>query len=194
MASHGTPEAREVAERSERRALLRAKETELAASADAVVTLSATMRDELISRGVPAERVSVVPNAVRSSLLSGHPSPAAARASLGLPEASFVVGTVSSLVGYEGQDTILRAVALLRQRGVDVTALIVGDGVARPGLLRLADELSLGRTRSSRAGTAQPGVRLHGSARRPPRTRRDDRVTRLVTRSSRSRPWRSAGP
>ncbi|TGJ97908.1 glycosyl transferase family 1, partial [Actinotalea fermentans ATCC 43279 = JCM 9966 = DSM 3133] len=182
VASHGTPEAREVAERSERRALLRAKETELATSADAVVTLSATMRDELVSRGVPAERISVVPNAVRSSLLSEHPSPAAARAALGLPEATFVVGTVSSLVGYEGHDTILRAVALLRQRGVDVTALVVGDGVARPGLLRLADELGLGAHAIFPGRVPHEQASLHMAALDvflvP---RRDDRVTRLVT-------------
>ncbi|QDW64366.1 glycosyltransferase [Oerskovia sp. KBS0722] len=182
VASHGTPEAREVAERSERRALLRAKETELATDADAVVTLSATMRDELVSRGVPAERISVVPNAVRSSLLSEHPAPAAARAALGLPEAAFVVGTVSSLVGYEGHDTILRAVALLRRRGVDATALVVGDGVSRPSLVRLADELGLG------AHAILPGRVPHEQASLYMAAldvflvpRRDDRVTRLVT-------------
>ncbi|MBE7701491.1 glycosyltransferase [Oerskovia sp. Sa1BUA8] len=182
VASHGTPEAREVAERSERRALLRAKETELAVAADAVVTLSATMRDELVSRGVPSERISVVPNAVRSSLLTEHPAPAAARASLGLPEVSFVVGTVSSLVGYEGHDTILRTVALLRQRGLDVTALVVGDGVARPGLLRLADELGLGPHAILPGRVPHEQAALYMAALDAFLVpRRDDRVTRLVT-------------
>ncbi|MHA7133481.1 glycosyltransferase family 4 protein [Oerskovia turbata] len=182
VASHGSPEARAVAERSARRALLRAKETELAASADAVVTLSATLRDELVSRGVRAERITVVPNAVRSSLLVEHPEPAAARAALGLPATPFAVGTVSSLVGYEGHDTILRAVALLRRRGVEVSALIVGDGVARPGLLRLADELGLG------PHALLPGRVPHDLAHQYMAAldvflapRRDARVTRLVT-------------
>lgn len=182
VASHRTPEARALAERSRRRALLRAKETELATAADAVVTLSATMRDELVSRGVPAEKISVVPNAVSASLLAAHPSPATARARLGLPVAPFVVGAVSSLVGYEGHDTILRAVALLRTQGVDVTALIVGDGVARPGLLRLAQELGLGphalfpgRVPHERASLYMAALDVFLVP------RRDDRVTRLVT-------------
>ncbi|MFF2621998.1 glycosyltransferase family 4 protein [Oerskovia jenensis] len=182
VASHATPAARATAERSERRTLLRAKESELAISADAVVTLSATLRDELVSRGVPPERITVVPNAVSSSLLSEHPEPAAARASLGLPEASFVVGSVSSLVGYEGHATILRTVALLRRRGLDVSALIVGDGVCRPDLVRLADDLDLGRS------AVLPGRVPREQAPRYTAAldvllvpRRADRVTRLVT-------------
>lgn len=182
-ASHRTPEARRAAETSGRYALVRAKETELALAADHVVTLSATMRAELVGRGVPGSRVTVVPNAVPTSLLdASHPTPDAARERLGIAARGPVVGTVSSVVDYEGLDTVLRTVAALRADGLDATALVVGDGVARPGLLRLAEELGLGEH------AVLPG--------RVPRTlattylaaldvvlvpRRDDRVTRLVT-------------
>ncbi|MFE6971164.1 glycosyltransferase family 4 protein [Isoptericola sp. NPDC057653] len=181
-ASHPTPEARERAAASERFALLRAKETALALAADHVVTLSGTMRDELVSRGVPGGRVTVVPNAVDAALLGPAPSPAEARALLGLRTAPFVVGTVSSVVGYEGLDTVLRAVARLRAQGVDVSALIVGDGVDRPRLLRLADELGLGdhallpgRVPRDVARTCLAALDAVLVPRRP------DRVTRLVT-------------
>ncbi|WP_277209375.1 glycosyltransferase [Isoptericola croceus] len=143
-ASHATAAEREAATRSERYALVRAKETELALAADQVVTLSTTMRKELIARGVPSGRITVVPNAVDDELLDAAvPSPAQARTMLGLRTAPRVIGTVSSLVGYEGADTILRTVATLRDGGTDVSALVVGDGVARPGLLRLAAELGI---------------------------------------------------
>ena len=181
-ASHTSPAARERAGRSERRTLLRARETELATAADAVVTLSATMRDELVSRGVRADRVTVVPNSVAASMLSGHPAPWAARRSLGLPAAAFVVGTVSSLVGYEGQETILRTVAELRHRGTDASALVVGDGVFHARLVALADELGLG------PHAVFTGRVPHALAHRYLAAldvllvpRRDDRVTRLVT-------------
>jgi D-inositol-3-phosphate glycosyltransferase len=55
-----------------------------------------------------------------------------------------VVGTISSLVDYEGIDVLLRAVALARAEGRDIAALVVGDGRARPALEALADELELG--------------------------------------------------
>lgn len=139
VAGRPNAETRSRAVASERFALLRAQEAAVAASADHVITLSATMRDDLLARGVPAERVSVVPNAIDARLLSLDTAPADARRALGLPEA-FWVGTVSSLVGYEGLDTLIDAVALLRARGLDARACLVGDGVARSELERRAVE------------------------------------------------------
>lgn len=182
-ASHTTPEAREHAATSERFALIRAKEIELALAADHVVTLSGTMREELAGRGVPRERITVVPNAVDDTLLDAAiPLPSEARARLGLRPGGAVIGTVSSVVGYEGLDTVLRTVALLRSRGMDVSALVVGDGVARPGLLRLAEELGIaehahlpGRVPRDVAHTYLAALDVVLVPRRP------DRVTRLVT-------------
>ncbi|MCK9794713.1 glycosyltransferase family 4 protein [Isoptericola sp. 4D.3] len=181
-ASHPTPEARERAAASERFALLRAKETALALAADHVVTLSGTMRDELIGRGVPGARITVVPNAVDAALLEPAPSATEARAALGLRTASFVVGTVSSVVGYEGLDTVLRTVALLRSRGIDVSALVVGDGVDRPRLLRLAAELGLGEHALLPGRVPRDVARTYLAALDVVLVpRRPDRVTRLVT-------------
>ncbi len=138
------PAARERAAGSERFTLLRAQEAAVAASADHVVTLSATLRDDLVVRGVPADRVTLVPNAVDERLLLlPDDGPGAARRALGLPEDGFWVGTVSSLVGYEGLDTLIDAVALLRARGVDARACLAGDGVARPELERRAAEAGI---------------------------------------------------
>lgn len=139
VAGRPGPAARSRAEASERFALLRAQEAAVAAAADHVVTLSGTLRADLVARGVPADRVTLVPNAVDERLMTLPDSgPRAARAALGLPEDGFWVGTVSSLVGYEGLDTLIDAVALLRARGVDARGCLVGDGVARPELERRA--------------------------------------------------------
>lgn len=119
---------------SEKHSVLRARETEMASEADHVFTLSETLRAELVGRGIPDEKISIVPNAVDDALLTADLSPTAARRRLGMPEHGFWVGTVSSLVGYEGLDTLLDAIALLRRRGLDVRGLVVGDGVSRPGL------------------------------------------------------------
>jgi glycosyltransferase involved in cell wall biosynthesis len=119
-----------------------------------------------------------VPDAL---LTTEHPTPEAARATLGLP-AGPAIGTVSSLVDYEGLETVVRTVATLRARGHDVTGLLVGDGVSRPGLTRLADELGVadhvvlpGRVPPAVAQTwlAALDVVLV--------PRRDHEVTRLVT-------------
>lgn len=137
------PEQRQAARASQRHRLLRARETELALAADHVVTLSETMRTELVSRGVPPERVSVVPNGVDASLLGVRADAQDVREDLGMPREGFWVGTVSSLVPYEGLGTLLQAVARLRRGGIDVRACLVGDGVSRPALMRLREELGL---------------------------------------------------
>ena len=137
------PEDQERAATSERYLLARARETEMALAADHVVTLSTALRDDLVAQGVPAERISLVPNAVDAGLLERAETPAAARAALGLPEDGFWVGSVSSIVDYEGFDVLLRAVALLRQEGLPVRCAIAGEGVARPGLRRLAERLGI---------------------------------------------------
>lgn len=142
-ASQPMPEARAAAVDSERYRLIRDRETEVARAADAVVTLGPTMCDDLVERGVERDRISLVPNAIDASMLDRTGDPANARRNLGLPPDGFWVGGVSSLVDYEGFDTVLHAVRILRDAGLDVRALIAGDGVSRPRLRALADELGL---------------------------------------------------
>lgn len=144
VASQRGAAAQDRAAASERYTLLRAKEAELACAADHVVTLSRTLADELVARGVDRGAMSVVPNSVDPSLLLSDTSAESAREALGLPRAGFWVGTVSSLVDYEGIDTLVAAVAELRRGGLDARLCVVGDGVARAGLQQRAEAAGLG--------------------------------------------------
>lgn len=119
------------------------REAELARAADAVVTLGENMRGVLLGHGVPADRLFVCPNAVAPAFLAEPPSREAARAHLGLEADDVLVGTVSSVVDYEGLDLLVRAVALLAPRYPRLKVRIVGDGVALPGLRVLAAQLGL---------------------------------------------------
>ncbi|MFI8776178.1 glycosyltransferase family 4 protein [Brachybacterium paraconglomeratum] len=150
-ASRKSASEREMLREAEKVRLVASRESELAADAVAVVTLSETMRDELIHRGVPARAITVVPNGVESALLSRGLSPTGARARIDIDvQDAIVVGTVSALVGYEGLDVLLRASARLiaddrlpRHVRDKLRVLIVGDGVAAPGLRLLARELGI---------------------------------------------------
>lgn len=150
-ASHPTAEGQRAAASSEKASLVAAREAELASSADAVVTLSRTMVDELSERGVAAERISVVPNGVEGGLLEEDLTPQDARSLLGIGmEDDVVVGAVSALVDYEGFDTLLRAAALI-VHGTQVPAslrdrlrvVLAGDGTAAPALRALAADLGI---------------------------------------------------
>lgn len=156
VASRRSEQARTVAARSERHRLTAAKEGELARGADAVVTLSRTMADELVRRGVERSKITLVPNGVELSLFEDHISPAQARDLVGLSDRhgygdeAILVGAVSAIVDYEGFDILLRAAAVFREDERVPASLrerlrvvIAGDGAARPGLGALADELGI---------------------------------------------------
>jgi glycosyltransferase involved in cell wall biosynthesis len=123
--------------------LRRAAETACASAADAVITLSETMRQELAGRGVDPDRIFVVPQIVDADLFAPRPRDEELARSYGL-DGKFVVGTVSSLTDYEGVDDLLRAVALARAEQPEIAVLIVGDGAYRPTLEQLAAELAIG--------------------------------------------------
>jgi len=119
-------------------------ETRCMLAADLVVTLGEAMRDEIVARGVPAEKVLIVPNAVSEEFLRPLPDAGALRKELGIAPDEHVIGEVSSLVPHEGIGTLLEATRLLKDRGLPVRVLIVGDGPERAALQHQAAELGLG--------------------------------------------------
>ncbi|MFI7438608.1 glycosyltransferase family 4 protein [Nonomuraea indica] len=166
---------------SERHVLQREREAFLMREADAVVTLAETMAAEIVERGVPRERIFLAPNAVDDTLLSASYDGASFRRAMGIGDDEIVVGSVSSIVAYEGFATLLRAAALLRDQGAPVRVLIVGDGNERANLLELVEELSLtnailpGRVGPDEALQAQEAIDIFACP------REDLRVCRLVT-------------
>jgi glycosyltransferase involved in cell wall biosynthesis len=166
---------------SDRYVRTRALETHCMKAADLVVTLGEAMREEIVARGVPAGNVIIVPNGVSEQFLEPLPDDGGRlRASLGIKPGEQVVGLVSSLVAHEGIGTLLDAVKILRDRGLPVRALIVGDGPERTTLQRQAAALGLdavftGRVPSSRVRDYHAVLDVFVVPRTP------DRVCQLVT-------------
>lgn len=128
------------AEKSEYYQLARAQETNYANAANAVVVLSEISKSQLIRRGITPEKIFVIPNSVEQKLFDKEYDKSALREKHGIAEDAVVVGTVSSIVGYEGLDTLLRALVSLPDQ---YRGLIVGDGVDRPRLENLAKSLGV---------------------------------------------------
>ncbi len=133
---------------SDRYRLTRQTEGWCASQADHVVTLGVAMKDDLVARGVDADRITVVPNAVELDAFT--PDRAGERArrirdGLAIPADRVVLGYISSLVPYEGVEVLLRGARELLDRGHDIEVLVVGDGTARAGWEREAQTLGLDR-------------------------------------------------
>jgi glycosyltransferase involved in cell wall biosynthesis len=160
----------------------REAETRTMRNADAVVTLSDGMRDEIVARGVPADRVFVVPNGVDVSSFTPQAPDSALRAQFGIPAGVPVIGYIGSLVQYEGIPDLVRAAALLRDQEVNFRLLIVGSGADAGRISSAIQEANLG------SFVVMPGRVPHAEVRRyhslidlfvVPRTA--DRVCQLVT-------------
>lgn len=160
--------------------LTRELETRRMAEADAVVTLGEAMRAEIASRGVPEEKIHVVPNGVDDAFLEPLPDPGGLRERLGIRAGVPVVGLTSSFYGYEGIDTLIDAAALLRDRGSPVTLLLVGDGPERGALERRAARRGVHAVFTGRVPMGSVR-RFHAVLDVFAVPRRADRVCRLVT-------------
>jgi len=123
--------------------LSRALESWVLRRADAITTICEGLRGDIIARGIPAEKVTVVPNAVdvEAFSTSGAPDPVL-RQQLGLGDA-LVLGFIGSFHAYEGLAVLLHALRQLLAQGERVRALLVGDGCQETELKRLAAELGI---------------------------------------------------
>lgn len=121
----------------------RALETYVLRRADAIVTICQGLKNEIIQRGIPEARVTVVPNAVDvERFRMDHPIDAELQGALGL-EGRVVLGFIGSFFAFEGLDLLLEAMSgPLRQRS-DVSLLLVGGGPEKERLVAQAARLGL---------------------------------------------------
>ncbi len=122
----------------------RQREAAAREGADHVVTLARVMAERIIDDGLEPTVVSVVPNAVEANTFPVEPRDAALADQLGIETDELVIGYISSIVEYEGIDTLVDAFAALRsQTQVPVRLLIVGAGPVLDSLRERALGLGL---------------------------------------------------
>lgn len=110
--------------------------------ADSVVTISQTLKQELSSRGIPEEKVFVVPNAVESEHFPILVRDEELAAKLGL-QGKLVVGYISSFIGYEGIGLLIEAFADIVKATPNARLLLVGDGEERSNLANITSQFRL---------------------------------------------------
>ena len=135
---HGT-----TAEGSLRYRATRAMETWAIKRAGHVFTICEGLRRDIIGRGLPENKVTVIPNAVdvEGFQLSGEPD-AALKQKLGL-DGKTVLGFVGSFYAYEGLDLLLDAFPTLLERHAELRILLVGGGPQDANLKARAERLGI---------------------------------------------------
>lgn len=119
-----------------------AVETLCMQEAAAVLTLGTSMRDELASRGVPAESIGLVPNGVNLENFEAVPVDPALQARYGITMPTF--GYVSNMDHRrEGQEYLIRAAQMLKAKGVQAQCVLVGGGRRLDEMKALAERLDV---------------------------------------------------
>jgi PEP-CTERM/exosortase A-associated glycosyltransferase len=123
--------------------LSRALETSALRRANAVTTICEGLRQEMIGRGIPAERVTVIPNAVDVDVFKFRGEPdEELRAELAL-SGKRVIGFIGSFYAYEGLDLLLAALPRILAVRPEVRVLLVGGGPQESRLKEMARRLGV---------------------------------------------------
>lgn len=124
------------------RALARWAEGKAWRGADAVLPVTAVLAGHVRDYGVPTERIHVIPNGINRAHFAHAPSPAEAKARLGL-QGRVVLGFTGFVRDWHGVDRIIDWMATT-DAPADTHLLVVGDGPVRTELQIQARRLGLG--------------------------------------------------
>lgn len=135
---HGTTNQGSLRYRATRRL-----ETRAIQRADHVFTICEGLRADIVARGVPNSKVTVIPNAVdvEAFNLASPPDPVL-QAQLQITGCT-VIGFVGSFYAYEGLDLLLAALPALLKARPDVKVLLVGGGAQEANLRQQAQHLGV---------------------------------------------------
>jgi glycosyltransferase involved in cell wall biosynthesis len=109
-----------------------------------IVTVGSGYQDKLIAKGVPQEKIRVIPNGVDTSLFVAATKSDSLRKQAGVIDGEFLVGYIGTVGLAHGLDVLLQASRLLEAAGrSDVRFVVVGDGAAYESLRGICESESL---------------------------------------------------
>jgi PEP-CTERM/exosortase A-associated glycosyltransferase len=118
--------------------LTRFLETHVFRRADAVTTICEGLKNDIVSRGIPAKKITVIPNAVDLAQFSMvRKRDQTLNAQLGM-QGKTVLGFIGSFYAYEGLSLLLRSLPGILANKPDVGLLLVGGGPQEKRLKELA--------------------------------------------------------
>jgi len=158
-------------------------ETFVVRRADAVVVICEGLRRELLNRGVPNEKITVVPNALPPEMFE-LPDPtavASVRRRFALEDAR-VIGFFGSFFEWEGVDELVRVLPDVIQAVPDARLLLAGGGRQEAVLRELVAKLDLEEKGTFAGRVANDEVKaFYGAADVMAFPRVSDRLTNMVT-------------
>ncbi len=135
---HGT-----TSENSMRYCLTKWLETHVFKQASAITTICEGLRSDIVKRGIPAEKITVIPNAVDIEKFTYGVEPdQILKTQLGLQN-KIVLGFIGSFYAYEGLPLLLEALPKIIEKQPSTRLLLVGGGPQEREIKQKAKELGL---------------------------------------------------
>ena len=103
------------------------KENSLMKRANHVVTISESMKEAIIERGISEDKITVVPNAIDVDKFKPRKKSSKLINSLGIKNKK-VLGYISNMSYREGHDVLIKAFKIISNEIEDSILLLVGDG------------------------------------------------------------------
>lgn len=123
--------------------VIRQLENHVIAGADAVAVICEGLKSDLVSRGVPQQKITVSPNGVDLDLFGEAPQQDKKLATeLGL-DGSLNLGFIGSFYDYEGLDDLIQAMPFLQQKQSNIHLLLVGGGPREEALRAQVKQLGI---------------------------------------------------
>ncbi len=118
-------------------------ENHVVAGADAVAVICEGLKQDLVSRGVAQEKITVSPNGVDLELFGDAPKQdKKLAAKLGI-DGTLNLGFIGSFYGYEGLDDLIAALPMLQQKQSNIHLLLVGGGPREEALKEQVKQLGI---------------------------------------------------
>lgn len=121
---------------------VRRLETAVARGVDHLVCICDGLKSDMLARGIPAEKITVIKNGADIDSFVPRAKDAALAKKYGC-DGTRVLGFIGSFFHYEGLPDLIRAVARLRSKRSDFKLLLIGGGEDEAEVKRLIEELDL---------------------------------------------------
>lgn len=104
----------------------RENETNLMKKAVKIVTLGENMKKELINRGISKNKIKVIPNGVNTKIFTPVRPHLGIKNKIGV-KSKYIVGYVGTIRKIEGLEYLIKAIDKVRQKKIDVDAVLIGS-------------------------------------------------------------------
>jgi glycosyltransferase involved in cell wall biosynthesis len=110
---------------------------------DHYIAISNSIKQSLEADGVKPQEITLIHHGIPIEEFQVEEETSAIRASLGVPEDAFVIGTVSRLVAVKGLTDLMQAFILLADEHPHIHWLVIGDGPEKETLQAMAREANV---------------------------------------------------